>query len=72
MTVVEVAVHHNAVGFVIELSLADDHGTFHVLVLARLTELAGDDVIIKGVADVAAQAPVEVANAVVDDPQSPI
>ncbi len=69
VTVVEVAAHHEAVGFVVELGRADDDGAFHVLVLAGLGELIGDDVVIKGVAHIAAHAPVEVGNAVVVDAQ---
>ena len=69
ITIVEVAAHHKAMTFVVELGRTDDDGAFHVLVLARFRKLVGDDVIIKGVADVAAHALMEVLGAVVVDAQ---
>ena len=65
MTIVEVAAYHEAVGLVVEFGRTDEDGAFHVLILAGLAELIRDNIIIKGVADVTAHAPVEVADAVV-------
>ena len=69
IAVIEVAAHHKAMTFVIKFGCADEDGAFHIFILAGLAELIGDDVIIKGVADVAAHAPMEVLDAVVVDAQ---
>ena len=71
VTVVEIAAQHQAVGLVVELSRADDHGALHVFIRAGLRELVGNDIVVEAVADVTAHAEMQVLDGIVVDAQHP-